>query len=236
MANPLISQKISRQSFGAIDRSRVSISHQLLHIHWSITPMNERFSEIYEKNEWGYGSGVGSLPLNNVEYLRFLKVFLNRNKIGSVIDFGCGDWQFSRFIDWEGAKYTGFDTVAKLIERNQATFSSEDVAFRIFKPGDDLPEADLILCKDVFQHLSNSLIRQYLDLFKARAKFLLITNDEWPAENQTNFDIQDGGWRPIRLDLSPFYEVAPVILSWVIEWGGWKPTRKATCLILGNRK
>lgn len=24
-----------------------------------------RFGQIYNSNEWGYGSGVGSLPLNN---------------------------------------------------------------------------------------------------------------------------------------------------------------------------
>src|SRR5579871_398362 len=73
--------------------------------------VSQTFSKIYEANEWGYGSGVGSLPLNNVDYIKFLKLFIERNTIRSVVDFGCGDWQFSRFINWAGITYTGFDIV-----------------------------------------------------------------------------------------------------------------------------
>ena len=199
--------------------------------------MRNRFTEIYAEREWGYdyGSGVGSLPLNNIEYIKFIRTFVKTNHIKSVVDFGCGDWQFSRFIGWEGMTYTGFDIVEKVITNNQSMFSRDGISFQIFKPEMDLPHADLYLCKDVFQHLPNSLIQKYLCLFKARARFLLITNDEWPADNLTNTDIEEGGWRPVRLDHDPFFEVAPVILSWVIEWGGWKPTRKTTCLILGER-
>lgn len=198
--------------------------------------MSERFSGIYDANEWGYGSGVGSLPLNNVEYIRFLKQFIEKNNIGSVVDFGCGDWQFSRFIDWAGASYIGFDIVESIIERDRALFERGKTSFCVFKRGMDLPSADLFICKDVFQHLPNSLIWQYLALFKARARFVLITNDDWPAQNTLNADIDEGGWRPVLLDRAPFCETAPIILSWMIEWGGWKPTRKATSLILGNRR
>ncbi len=132
--------------------------------------MSERFSGIYDANEWGYGSGVGSLPLNNVEYIRFLKQFIEKNNIGSVVDFGCGDWQFSRFIDWAGASYIGFDIVKSIIERDRALFERGKTSFCVFKRGMDLPSADLFICKDVFQHLPNSLIWQYLALFKARAR------------------------------------------------------------------
>ncbi|SED81533.1 hypothetical protein SAMN05519104_4445 [Rhizobiales bacterium GAS188] len=196
--------------------------------------MSNTFSEIYKKNEWGYGSGVGSLPLNNVDYIKFIKVFIERNRMSSIVDFGCGDWQFSRFIDWAGITYTGFDIVEDVIARNQTLFGRDTISFRVFKPATELPRADLYICKDVFQHLPNGLIRQYLRLFKARARFLLITNDDWPAEELLNAEIDEGGWRPLRLDREPFSEVAPVVLSWMIEWGGWKPTRKATCLIAGN--
>jgi SAM-dependent methyltransferase len=197
--------------------------------------MTDRFSEIYDKNEWGYGSGVGSLPLNNVDYIKFIRMFIERNNIRSVVDFGCGDWQFSRFIGWVGVAYSGFDIVADVIAHNQKLFARDKITFSIFTPQTDLPSADLFICKDVFQHLPNGLVRRYLDLFKERAKFLLITNDDWPAEDQTNAEIAEGGWRPVRLDRPPFCEVAPVIMSWTIEWGGWKPTRKATCLIAGQR-
>jgi SAM-dependent methyltransferase len=196
--------------------------------------MNDRFREIYDKNEWGYGSGVGSLPLNNMEYIKFVKTFIERNAIQSVVDFGCGDWQFSRFMGWGGITYNGFDIVDEVIARNRKLFAGNAVSFHLFTPETDLPSADLIICKDVFQHLPNGKIQQYLDLFKTRGRFVLITNDDWPAENQINAQIAEGGWRPVRLDRAPFSEIAPVVLSWMVEWGGWKPTRKSTSLIIGG--
>jgi len=195
--------------------------------------MTNKFSEIYDKNEWGYGSGVGSLPLNNIDYIKFLKMFIQRNDIRSVVDFGCGDWQFSRFVGWETVKYAGFDIVETVIARNKSIFAHPNVSFSVFTSAAELPKADLFICKDVFQHMPIGLIRTLLQAFKERSRYLLITNDDWPAEHLTNTEIQEGGWRPLRLDREPFSEIAPVVLSWTIEWGGWKPTRKATSLIAG---
>ena len=196
--------------------------------------IREKFSEIYQKNEWGYGSGVGSLPINNIRYIEFVQAFVEDCGIKSVVDFGCGDWQFSQFIDWRGASYVGVDLVPSVIEANRRAFARPGVSFEIFKTLDEPPSGDLLLCKDVFQHLPNDIVREYLAAFKQKFKFLLITNDDRP-ESLMNEDIQAGGWRPIRLDQPPFSERAPVILAWMITYGGWKPTHKATCLINGNR-
>jgi len=196
--------------------------------------MDTTFLKIYDKNEWGYGSGVGSLPLNNIDYIKFLGMFIERNNIASVVDVGCGDWQFSRFVNWGKASYTGFDIVEGVVEQNQRLFGCETVSFRAMTADTELPGADLFLCKDVFQHLPSALILRYLQAFRSKARFMLITNDDWPSEDLTNTDINEGGWRPIRLDREPFAENAPVVLSWMVEWGGWKPTRKATSLIVGE--
>jgi hypothetical protein len=69
--------------------------------------MKERFEEIYRKNEWGYGSGHGSLPKHNKGYIEFLEKFIKDKNVRSVVDMGCGDWQFSRLVDWNGAQYQG---------------------------------------------------------------------------------------------------------------------------------
>jgi SAM-dependent methyltransferase len=196
--------------------------------------MENKFTEIYKANEWGYGSGVGSLPLNNIDYMKFIKMFIERNDIRSVVDFGCGDWQFSRYVGWETVTYTGFDIVESVVAQNQSVFGRNNVSFRVFRSETELPSADLLICKDVFQHLSNKSIQRHLRMFKPRYGLLLITNDDWPAEHLINAEIDDGGWRPIRLDREPFFEIAPIVLSWMIEWGGWKPTRKVTSLISGE--
>ena len=199
--------------------------------------MSDRFAQIYENNEWGFGSGVGSLPLNNIEYMRSLHTFLRSNAMESVVDPGCGDWQFSRFVDWGAATYLGLDVADSVIASNRSRFTQPNVTFNTFGTDDDFPYCDLALCKDVFQHLPNDAIARNLKLLKSRARFLLITNDAWPCAELTNTDIEPGGWRPVNLSQEPFGEVAPVVLSWTVEWvlGGWNPTGKSTCLILGDR-
>ena len=90
--------------------------------------MKEEFTYIYDNEKWGKnkGSGEGSRPKFNQEYIPFLEDFLKTNNIKSVIDFGCGDWQFSRYIDW-GDKpfstmpkidYLGLDVVDSVIDNN----------------------------------------------------------------------------------------------------------------------
>lgn len=197
--------------------------------------MSDQFKKIYQDNSWGYGSGVGSLPLNNIDYMKLVHTFLRANAIKSVVDFGCGDWQFSQFIGWGEASYHGVDVVEEVVERNRARFARGGVTFAKFEPGGDLPDCDLVLCKDVFQHLPNQDIHDCLRLLKSRARYLLVTNDEWPCAELTNSEIEGIGWRPVCLSAAPFNETAPVVLSWTVEWGGWKPTGKSTCLILGDR-
>jgi SAM-dependent methyltransferase len=167
--------------------------------------------------------------------MELVQSFLEKERIESVVDFGCGDWQFSRFIDWKGATYVGLDLVPDLIETNRKAFERPGVLFKVFGSLDDVPAADLLLCKDVFQHLPNETVREYLAAFKRKARFLLITNDDQPDVG-LNSNIQIGGWRPVRLDYPPFSERALVLLSWMISAGGWKPTRKSTFLIEGRTR
>src|SRR5271170_437160 len=81
------------------------------------------FETIYDKRVWGGGSGIGSSPRMAGSYMNFLQAFLNNNAIRSVVDIGCGDWQFSQFINWGERTYLGIDVVASVIETNRRLFS-----------------------------------------------------------------------------------------------------------------
>lgn len=59
------------------------------------------FNRIYEDNVWLCGSGTGSLPKFNIGYIDFLSKFIKDNNIKSILDYGCGDWQFSRKMRYE---------------------------------------------------------------------------------------------------------------------------------------
>jgi len=194
--------------------------------------IKERFSAIYDRNEWASGSGVGSHPLHSLEYSVFLQRFIHLNGVKSVVDFGCGDWQFSRYVDWSEVIYHGFDIVPNVVERNQKNYSNENISFSMLDDLGILPRSDLLVCKDVLQHLPNDTVMEYIYLFKSKFKYMLITNDNGPP-GHLNKDIEVGGWRTLQFDHPPFSERAAIILQWTVHSGvGW--TSKATYLFYGD--
>lgn len=184
------------------------------------------FTEIYDKGVWGKNkqgvghSGGGSDYKNALAYIKFLEEFMALKEVRSVVDFGCGDWTFSQHVNWSGIEYLGIDVVKKVIENNTEKYSSSNVTF-ISADGVnyELPEADLIVCKDVLQHLPNDDIKLFLkQLYKF--KHCLITNDIDPHPQNNNAQISVGNWRPIDLTIAPFNLKAEKIFIYKGDIGG----------------
>lgn len=138
------------------------------------------FGDIYKKKAWGkkgdFFSGTGSLPENTLEYRKFIEKFIKEKKIKSVVDLGCGDFRIGKGINWDNAAYIGIDVVSPLIERNNKLYSNEKIKFikrDIIK--DKLPNAELCIIKEVFQHLPNKAILKILKKIK-KYRYVLITN------------------------------------------------------------
>ena len=166
--------------------------------------MRKRFEKIYENNDWVHGSGEGSLIIHTRRYIDFLQRFFREHQIRSVVDLGCGDWQFSRHIDWNGIRYQGFDLVRSVIATNQSLYTSENISFHLHDGNhDNLPEADLLIVKDVLQHWSAQSIRAFLPTL-SKFRMCLITNCINPLGLTENGDIADGDFRPLDLRLPPF--------------------------------
>ncbi len=163
------------------------------------------FDEIYRTNAWNDGSGQGSVMKHVRGYARFLERFVRERGVRSVVDMGCGDWQFSRTIDWGGAGYHGFDVVASVIEQNRREHAREGVAFSHYS-GDpaELPAADLLIVKDVLQHLSNERVHALLP-HVSRYRWALLTNCVDPWGETVNGDTEDGGFRYLDLRRAPFH-------------------------------
>jgi hypothetical protein len=163
------------------------------------------FEQIYQRSDWGTGSGNGSQPSSTVGYRAFLERFIVMNNVKSIVDVGCGDWHSSRYVCFNDARYTGFDVVNSIVDSNQQRFGSQSISFKLM-PNDPthLPDADLLIMKDVLQHLSNKHIFFYRDKIMKKFKFCLITNS-WKAINyKQNGDISPGQFRSLDLRLPPY--------------------------------
>ena len=169
------------------------------------------FTFIYKSGEWGVNengegfSGDGSTLESAETYMKVLTQFIEEHEIKSVVDLGCGDWTFSQHINWDHIDYTGVDVVKFLVEQNQEKFGAPNIRF-IHADGTnfELPEADLFICKDVMQHLSNRDVRA---LVKQLGKFkhCLITNDiDTSVDSKINPNIQSGACRCLDLTQAPF--------------------------------
>ena len=121
-----------------------------------------------------------------------------------MLDIGCGDWQFSRHIDWTGIDYLGVD-VSAVVLANTKTFTRPGIAFRELNAATDhLPPADVLIAKDVLQHWGNADILDFLPKLTS-FRMALITNGFHPARmTKVNLDIKPGNWRPVDLQRSPF--------------------------------
>lgn len=175
--------------------------------------MRKTFETIYAKNVWGHGSGEGSLLVHVGPYVRFLEKFLTRRQIKSVVDFGCGDWQFSQHVRWGKIEYRGFDIVPAVIAANRQHHESERVSFHDTTADfADLPTADLLIVKDVLQHWSDETILDFLPVL-SRYPLALITNCVNPSGATQNLPIADGGFRYLDARLAPFNVKATEVFS-----------------------
>ena len=177
--------------------------------------ITETFSEIYKNDTWRGGSGPGSYSSATEEYRAILESTIKQYNIKSVLDYGCGDWQFSKLINWDSLvdNYLGVDVVPSVIDTNIDQHTTSKIQFQLITEDWKFPTADLIICKDVLQHLPNTVVYQILENMKKSSKLLLITNDVRSAKRETNSDCKIGKWRPIDLTKEPWNLNGEILLT-----------------------
>ncbi|WP_194145450.1 class I SAM-dependent methyltransferase [Helicobacter sp. MIT 05-5294] len=179
--------------------------------------LTQVFNTIYETNTWGYGSGSGSREHINVGYVQFLQQFFKSYQIQSVVDIGCGDWQFSKNLNLEGIDYKGYDVASFVVNRNLAKYKKQNIDF-IHYDGDfsTLPSADLAICKDVLQHLPNHNIQQFIENL-SKYKYALIANDIDRVGENDDILLDIYAYRSLDLRKDPFNLPLEVVFEIVRE-------------------
>jgi SAM-dependent methyltransferase len=185
----------------------------------------QAFEAIYRDATWGKNaeqkgnSGTGSTMHATVTYRAYLQQFLADNQIKSVVDAGCGDWEFSQSIDWSGIDYKGYDIVESVVAEDNKKYARPGVAFFVGNIVDDeLPPADLLISKHVLQHLPDADVKKFLrQLPKYRHVLLINGVDARTMSASHEKDIAPGGYRALDPTRPPFDVRGTKVLTY---WDG----------------
>jgi len=166
---------------------------------------NARFTTDYRKN-----SGVGSDLETTRAVAAALPGVIESLSVRGMLDIPCGDFAWMRHVDIGAATYIGADIIRELVlshERLHTTNTRRFVVLDIV--ADDLPQADLILCRDCLVHFSYRLIRKAVrNIRRSQSTYLLTTS----FPEHSNSDIVTGNWRPLNLCRPPFDFPPPIQL------------------------
>jgi SAM-dependent methyltransferase len=179
-----------------------------------------KFRAYYLDNGWQHPetfSGPGStLAATEIVRNRLLEVFKEFG-IRSVIDVPCGDFNWMKKVDLDGISYHGLDIVKELVDSNSAKYGRDDIRFScVDMITDDIPKADLVICRDcLFHYTSRLIIKSLANLKRSGSEYLLTTSFPGIDRNQEIETI--GLYRPINLQLPPFALPTPLL---VIHEGG----------------
>jgi SAM-dependent methyltransferase len=185
----------------------------LVFCYFAINAVNQQlltntFNRIYAEGTWGKDvagkgtSGTGSTLEITREYRAYVEDFMKKHSVKSVVDAGCGDWSFSSAMDWGDASYLGVDIASDVIAAVRNKHEKGKIKFQVGDITDELPAAELLISKDVLQHLSNELVHKFIrnNLRKGKYKWVILTNNR-ASENR---DVESGGYRAIDLAAPPF--------------------------------
>ncbi len=175
------------------------------------------FSKIYDDDIWGkddknkFCSGPGSTTPNAKKYIDFLEDFIRENKVNRLIDLGCGDFRIMKQVIDKNPDihFIGIDIVPKLISHNQNMFGSNKVQFVCLDAiTDELPNGDLIIIRQVLQHLSNIQVQLILKKL-SHYKYALIS-EHLPFENIIpNIDKRAGSKNRLFFNSGVFVDKPP---------------------------
>src|SRR5690349_22298590 len=186
--------------------------------------LQERFERIYHTNLWAdpeTRSGVGS----NLDSTRVLREKLPDalRSLGTrvLLDVPCGDFTWMERVDLSSIDYIGGDIVHSIVEANRAHKAGPRRSFvELDLTRDELPDADVLLCRDCLVHLSYANIARVFDnVRRSRIRYILMTS--FPGRGD-NADVEDGDWRPLDFEAPPFSfpEPALTIVEECEEEGG----------------
>lgn len=140
-----------------------------------------KFSLIKTLNIWSSSeskSGKGSEIKNTRVIRNILPKIIKKYNIKNMLDCPCGDMNYiSRVLKKVNVKYTGIDIVDNIIQENKIKYPQ--YKFKQLNVIDQkLSNYDLILMKDLLNHLSFKSIKKiFKNIKNSKSKYLLLNNN-----------------------------------------------------------
>lgn len=206
---------------GLLDRWKARRGYSTSHL--ASATAREAFVEAYRSGGWVHAerqesrSGLGSELASTRELVERLPSLLRELGCGRLLDVGCGDWNWMRTVELP-CEYVGIDIVPEVIEANRR-FERPGVRFLLADASaEELPEADVVLCREVLFHLSFADGLAMLAKARRAGKWLIATTD---ATIWFNSDIRTGDFRKLNLERAPYRLPAPRerIADGSVYWG-----------------
>jgi glycosyltransferase involved in cell wall biosynthesis len=186
------------------------------------------FQAVYKDKLWGtdagsrFYSGVGSRGEPAITYVDAMAAIISievkdLQRVATIVDLGCGDFSVASQLleQLPPVQYIGCDVVPELIEHNQIRYGSNRVHFQTLDiVSEKLPDGDICLVRQVFQHLPNRDIAYVLPKLR-KYRYVYVTegqpivregsvNPDKQANVEVRFDWRTGRGRGVELDQPPW--------------------------------
>ena len=176
----------------------------------------QAFKSIYEDGYWGEkgSSGAGS-TLDATKVTRdVITKIISDYKIKSIVDVACGDFVWMPLVlqEFSSIQYRGCDIVASLIEQHKLNYPQYSFQHLDFV-NEGIPSGEMIICRDVLQHLPVKDIQKALRSFsESGARYLLATTHIRRHGIRNKRNIRPGRCRDRNLLLPPFNLPDPIVI------------------------
>lgn len=148
-------------------------------------------------------SGPGSHLNNSKETIQFLTDIVKDYEIMSILDLGCGDWNWFKKVDIKLSSYLGWDACDRMINDNSKLYGCSRVKFQVNDiVTKEYPKVDLIICRDVLFHMTTDIALRVISNAKMSCKYFVCT-----SFNDINKNVpHTNGWGfyKINTNIAPF--------------------------------
>ena len=182
------------------------------------------FTSIYKDSYWGadepsgFGSSVQATQVTRQIVLKIVRDY----GINSIVDVACGSFVWMPLVLEElkgSVQYTGCDIVESLVVQHKEKYSQYDFRCLDFVE-EEIPESDLIICREALQHLPiNDINKALLNFSYSGSKYLLATTHIRRFGIRNRRDIRPGRCRDRNLMIAPFNLPNPLTIYWE-QYGG----------------